>query len=261
MTTFSIIVPTLNAEKYLSYTLLSILNQSFRDFEVIIVDSLSKDSTFEIVKGFADDRVLFISKQDSSMYEAINHGLSVASSDIICYLNSDDLLYDSNVLMNLHDILFLLRKEPALAYGNCSFVDSKSVHLFNRRSFQENYSSALKRGRVCFAQPSAFWTRSLYSTVGGFDESFRLASDFDFFLRALKVCRHNLSMPFCASSFRLHPDSLSNTRSEQLSHEVKLIQFKHGYCSGSTSLYEIKPKLWNIDNYLAAAFRLPRSSS
>lgn len=247
---FSIIIPTLNAESFLPYTLESILCQSFRNFEIIIVDSLSKDTTYSIVDRMRDERVRFVSRHDSSMYQAINYGLSIASSKIFSYINSDDLLHDSDVLMRAHDILFSWQDKSFLAYGNSSYIDNRSSYLFNRRSFCDNFSSALRRGRVCFAQPAAFWSRLLWRNLVSFDENFFLASDFDFFLRALESCDSNIHLPFIVSSFRMHSNSLSSRRSAQLAREVKLIQSKHGLIHDRARLfYEIKPKIFNIDNY------------
>ena len=75
---YSIITVTLNSEKYLSRCIQSILNQSFRDFEFIIIDGASSDETSNIVNNIKDRRLKFISEPDNGIYDAMNKGLAIA---------------------------------------------------------------------------------------------------------------------------------------------------------------------------------------
>lgn len=97
---FSIILPIYNVEKYLCECIDSILKQSFKDFEVILVDDGSSDSSPQICDDYAkkDNRIKVIHKINGGQADARNKGLEVASGDYICYIDSDDYLANDNVL-------------------------------------------------------------------------------------------------------------------------------------------------------------------
>lgn len=100
---FSIILPIYNVEKYLRPCIESILTQSFTDYEIILVDDGSKDSSPQICDEYAafDNRVKVIHKSNGGQADARNVGLDTASGDYICYVDSDDYLIDSTVLQLL----------------------------------------------------------------------------------------------------------------------------------------------------------------
>lgn len=97
---FSIILPIYNVEKYLSECIDSILKQSFKDFELILVDDGSTDSSPQICDDYAekDNRIKVIHKINGGQADARNRGLDVALGDYICYIDSDDYLVNENVL-------------------------------------------------------------------------------------------------------------------------------------------------------------------
>ena len=97
----SIITPTYNSEKTLKDTLESILKQTYTNYEHIIVDGASKDSTMQIVKEYEEKyqgKLKYISEKDLGIYDAMNKGIKMATGDIIGILNSDDIYANENVL-------------------------------------------------------------------------------------------------------------------------------------------------------------------
>jgi glycosyltransferase involved in cell wall biosynthesis len=110
MTRISVIVPTLNEEKYLGRTLRSLAEQSFCDFELIAKGGLSQDSTVEIAKEFAD---LVLSEKDISIGDTRNQGAKRAKGDVLAFLGADTFL-DRNALevvaedFTLYNIALLL---------------------------------------------------------------------------------------------------------------------------------------------------------
>ena len=96
----SIITPTFNSEKTIEKNVESILKQSFKEFEHIIIDNLSHDNTLDIIKKLYKDSPLnlrIISEKDNGISEAFNKGINIASGDILTILNSDDYYYSENV--------------------------------------------------------------------------------------------------------------------------------------------------------------------
>ena len=86
----SIITVVLNGEKYLEETILSVLNQSFKNFEYIIIDGGSKDNSLEIIKKYENKIDYWVSEKDNGIYDAFNKGMSLATGDYIGIVNSDD---------------------------------------------------------------------------------------------------------------------------------------------------------------------------
>lgn len=100
----SIITVTYNSEKTLKDTLESVLKQTYKDYEHIIVDGLSKDNTIEIVKEYEkryNGKLRYISEKDTGLYDAMNKGIKMATGDIIGILNSDDIYAHENVLQEI----------------------------------------------------------------------------------------------------------------------------------------------------------------
>lgn len=87
----SVIMPVYNAERYLEAAVKSILNQSFTDFEFIIIDDGSVDKSKEIIKSFDDQRIKFYAREKWGIVEQLNFGIKVSSADIIARMDSDDL--------------------------------------------------------------------------------------------------------------------------------------------------------------------------
>ena len=105
---FSIVTPVYNGEKYLEDTIKSVVNQSFKNFEYIVIDGESKDNSINIINKYKDKITKIISEKDNNMYEAIHKGFSLASGHYYLWLNSDDVLIDNHVLERLY---FLLKKK------------------------------------------------------------------------------------------------------------------------------------------------------
>ena len=100
---FTVITPTYNQAAFIKDTIDSVINQTHKDIEYIIVDNLSDDGTEEIVNRYAerDSRIIYVREADKGQAEAINKGLNRATGDVVCWLNSDDYFYDENVLDNV----------------------------------------------------------------------------------------------------------------------------------------------------------------
>ena len=97
----SIITATHNAEQFLKETIDSVVSQLHPNIEYIIVDNHSVDKTMSIIEGYPKNIDIFISEPDEGIYDAFNKGVSLASGDVIFFLNSDDFLYDENVIFEV----------------------------------------------------------------------------------------------------------------------------------------------------------------
>ena len=89
---FSIITVVLNGEKYIEETIKSVLSQSFKNYEYIVLDGVSTDKTVDIIKKYEKKISYWSSQKDKGIYDAFNKGIKIAKGKFICIVNSDDIL-------------------------------------------------------------------------------------------------------------------------------------------------------------------------
>ena len=179
---FSVITPVYNGEKFIEKTILSILNQKFTNFEYIIVDGNSTDTTHKIIKKYSKQINKIIIENDEGMYDAIDKGINNSNGQFIIWVNSDDLLVDENVLLNLYN--FLSKKKIEWVTGRVSFIKNDNLKIFSFLPYiypQSIIQKGLAHG--CFwgfvQQESTVFSRNIYNKVGGFNKSLKMAGDFD----------------------------------------------------------------------------------
>lgn len=179
----SIITPTYNSEKTIASNISSIVSQTFDNFEQIIVDNLSSDSTLTIVKEIysknnCSEKLIIISEKDEGIADAFNKGISKASGDIITILNSDDYYFHFNVFSEVSKIF--QDNKVLFVHGDILFKDWK---------FGTNVRQPLMcdlRVAMPFNHPTMFFRQDLFDMVGLFDKSFKYAMDFEFICRLSK---------------------------------------------------------------------------
>ena len=180
----SIITATFNSEKTLKETLDSVLSQTYTDYEHIIVDGSSKDSTMEIVKEYEkkyNGKLRYISEKDSGIYDAMNKGIKMATGDVIGILNSDDKYANENVLQTIADKF----KETNCdgTYANLVFMDEETMTKPQR--IWKSAKGKVKNGWHP-AHPTLYLKKEVYDKIGLFDLQFRIVADYDFMLRMMQ---------------------------------------------------------------------------
>lgn len=178
----SIITPTYNSEKYLEACIQSIFNQSYKDYEHIIVDGASSDRTIEIIKNYEHQYNLrYISEKDQGMYDAITKGFNMAKGDILCWLNSDDMYMPwtleliARIFSNpkIHWVTGIPSQfsEDGINYCRCNKLLS-----FPRSLIYKGWMDGRRLGFI--QQESTFWTRQLYDRAGGLNPNYSFAGDY-----------------------------------------------------------------------------------
>lgn len=182
----SIITATYNSEKNIHNSINSILNQSYKDYEVIIVDGASKDKTLEIVESFSEkfSNINILSEKDFGIYDALNKGINLATGNIIGFLHSDDEFYSTTTLLEI--VNEFNKNEIDGVYGNLNYVSNnlipKIIRNWESQSFNVKF---LKKGWMP-AHPTLFLRREIYEKHGLFDLKFTISADYDFMLRVLR---------------------------------------------------------------------------
>lgn len=171
----SIIIPCYNAASTLEACLRSISEQTFKDYEVLLIDGDSKDGCQEIAAKHLHILSYFVSEKDSGVYEAINKGLDKSRGDWIYILGADDQLYDSRVLekVGAH-----FSSHSALLYGDVENTSriSGGVPAVHHSAFD---NGLYWRNRL--HQQGAFYRRDLFEKFR-FNASYKILADYDFHL-------------------------------------------------------------------------------
>jgi glycosyltransferase involved in cell wall biosynthesis len=173
----TIITATLNSADHLQTCINSVFSQSFKNIEYIIVDGGSTDSTISIIKRNRKLISKFYTSKDKGIYEALNKGISLATSDIIGFLHSDDFLADKNVLFNIAKA-FSNDSSISAVYGDLIYVSkNKEENIIRRWESSEFTIEKLYRGWMP-PHPTLYIKKEWYIKIGGFDENYKISGDY-----------------------------------------------------------------------------------
>lgn len=179
----SVITACLNSGRTIGAAIESLVRQRGVELEHIIVDGGSCDETLEIIKSSSLDTKVLVGS-DGGIYAALNKGVSLATGELIFFLHSDDVLIGRNALLSLHN--YFGQRQDIMVGGEVAWVDNEG--LVGRRV---SVSLGFKRAFLKFGfQPphtAVMVPKVILDQLDGFDESFRSAGDFDFFVRTMLV--------------------------------------------------------------------------
>jgi len=206
----SIITVTLNRGKFLEDCILSIKNQKYPFIEHIIVDGWSTDSSLGIIKKYKGTYNLkWISEKDGGIAQATNKGFNMATGDVICICDSDDMFPPETI----ETIVSIFQKKPdvdvvfadvLLVNQNGKIVDSVKYLDFNREAL-------VYAGGMVFGTSATFYRSSLQKKIGGYNEKYLRCADYDFFMRmGLSGAKFYHIRKFL-SVYRLHPQQLTKS--------------------------------------------------
>jgi glycosyltransferase involved in cell wall biosynthesis len=172
----SIVTPTFNCENTITKTLGSLVEQSYKNFEVIVIDNCSTDRTIEIARNFQSKLDIKIySEKDEGIADAFNKGIKKAKGEVIAILNSDDFYLSTDVLEEISTVF--LNPGVDIVHGNMIFFDQ--IHGTNMRK----PLMCSPRQAFPFNHPAFFVRKRIYDKFGLFDTTYRYAMDFEW------VCR------------------------------------------------------------------------
>ncbi|MEI7689100.1 MAG: glycosyltransferase family 2 protein [Candidatus Nomurabacteria bacterium] len=176
---FSIITVSYNSAKTIEKTILSVLNQTYKNIEYIIIDGGSTDGTIDIIKKYQDKISYWVSEKDNGISDAFNKGILASSGEIIGIINSDDW-YEKNAVTIIRDLDFKNKADlyiGALKYWknkNTSIVILPDLHYKKTISFRMPHLN----------HPSSFIKKNTYDEIGLFNTRYKYAMDYDLFIRA-----------------------------------------------------------------------------
>ena len=179
----SIITTVLNRRITLEDTIKSVLSQTYKNIEHVIIDGGSTDGTVDIVKSYGSKIAKFVSEPDKGIYDAMNKGIRLARGEVVGILNSDDIYADRAVLEKVAGIF--KEKNIDSCYGDIVYVDRSDTNKIIRYW----RCGAYKRSRFEMgwmpAHPAFFVRRRVYEQYGLFNPDFPIAADYELMLRFL----------------------------------------------------------------------------
>ena len=172
----TVIIVVYNAKYTIKFTIDSILNQTYKQIEIVIIDGQSTDGTIEIVKSYGEKINYFSSEKDNGVYDAMNKGISASNGEWILFLGADDILYDENILSSI----FIADK-----YNEIDFLYGDVVLTSNQKIYggERTYMSLVNKN-IC--HQSIFYKKTIFDKIGKYNLDYKILGDFDFNLRAFE---------------------------------------------------------------------------
>jgi glycosyltransferase involved in cell wall biosynthesis len=189
----SIITITLNSEKTIRDTLNSVLSQSYKNIEHILVDGGSTDQTLAILKRYPNNNKKIFIKKKSRIYSAMNHGIRRSTGDVVAILNSDDVYHSNTIIKETVDII---KKNPKkqIFFGNVAYFEKNSFYKISRYYSANKFKTNQMKYGLMPPHPASFIKKKVYDMYGLYNENFDIASDFEIFLKFLVIKKVNFKI-------------------------------------------------------------------
>lgn len=218
----SIITPSFNQGAFIEKTIRSVLDQEYPNLQYIIIDGGSTDETVSIIKRYSSRLAYWVSEPDRGQAHAINKGLSVATGEIIAYINSDDYY-----LPGAFDRIGRYAIECPdcdIIHGRCEIVDHLGALIRLHKGDISNLEQCLDLwgtwwGGRNFVQPEVFWTRRMAERIGPFREDLNWVMDYDYWVRIFAAGGEVGFVDDRLAAFRIHAQQKS-TQPERTSAEL-----------------------------------------
>lgn len=180
----SIITIVYNNRECIRDAIESVLSQTYTDIEHIVIDGGSSDGTQKVIEPYIDKLGFYVSEKDSGLYNALNKGIKKCTGDIIGILHSDDLLYETTTIEKI--VNCFKENTPDLVYANGQYVskeDTKNVKRVYKAKPYKHWT--LYYGWVPL-HTTMYIKKEIFERYGLYDESYYIASDYEYTLRLLK---------------------------------------------------------------------------
>ena len=178
----SIITVCYNSGATIEHTIKSVLMQSYKNIEYIIVDGNSADNTKAIINKYTGSIAIFISEPDNGLFDAMNKGIYAATGDIIGFLNSDDYYKDDLVL---EKVIQKFTGNSDAVYGDIVYVDKNDTSKIKRYWHSGNFSRYKMKLGWMPPHPSFFLRNHIYKKYGTFNTDFKISADYELMLRLI----------------------------------------------------------------------------
>lgn len=212
----SIIVPIYNCEKYLEESINSIINQTYHNLEIILVNDGSTDKSLNICKKFADrdERIKILSQENKGATFARNSGLKKSKGKYLMFFDADDILCKDAVLKMANNFK---KEECDIVIGSCKNIDENGEIFSTKTHYNDDIFSNKKVYEVCsnydpFPGNKLYKSEIIRENLLEFDHV-KIAQDLNFYLKYLIFCKNVITISECVSYYRIVNNSISRTYS------------------------------------------------
>jgi glycosyltransferase involved in cell wall biosynthesis len=178
----SVLLPVYNASKYVNFSIESILRSSFKNFELIVINDGSTDSSLSVINKYKDSRLKVFNKQNSGLIDTLNYGLQKCNFPIIMRMDADDIISSKKIENQLR---YFKNNKSVLTGTTGYLIDSigNKKGLIDLPLNHNEIIKAMLNMSASFIHPSVMYYKDAVIKVGGYDSNFKHAEDYDLFLK------------------------------------------------------------------------------
>jgi glycosyltransferase involved in cell wall biosynthesis len=220
----SIILPVYNGEKYLRNCIESILDQSFQQFELLVINDGSVDYSENIIKEFEDPRIRYFGKSNTGLSDSLNYGISKSNFELICRIDQDDLMRPDRLVKQ-----YEYMNENISKFAVCTFatmIDDKGKIVGQLKppkdenwiQFQINFENRFIHSGIMFR-------KSVLRQLGGYSTNINLQppEDFELWSKALKAYPYSIGvLPEYLTFYRVSDNSMSRKHPKMVINSIKI---------------------------------------
>ncbi len=250
----SAIVPLYNHEKYIASAIQSLLNQTYKDFEIIVIDDGSTDKSAAVVNNIHDDRMRYVYQKNRGAHNAINRGIRLAKGEYISILNSDDTYKPQRFHKLLESIETNKSIQAVFSYlemidEDDGFIEYKQgcdlnildVKYPKNMRKQNSVFLDLLAENIFFTTSNLFFRKTVIEEIGEF-RNYRYVHDYDFFLRLCYYCKVYVAKEKLVH-YRIHKENTIKKNEAETTFELGLV------LSDALVSYDIEKYYQNADIY------------
>lgn len=224
MTKLSIITINFNNCEGLKKTVGSVITQTYKDFEYIIVDGGSSDGSSEFIENSAKEeeqvKIVWVSERDKGIYNAMNKGIKMSNGEYLQFLNSGDILVDENVTEKM---IKALKPDSKILYGNMLKLLPKG--LYRDKGFDGRKPTFIDFFYGTLNHSSAYLKKELFEKYGNYDENLKIVSDWKWYLKTIILTGINIEyVNIDVSLFDMNGISNVNNKLEKEERQKVLIE-------------------------------------
>ena len=222
----SIITVTYNAQSALSPTIKSVNEQTWIDYEHIIVDGASKDSTIQIAKSLSTEKTRIISERDNGIYDAMNKGIRMANGKYLIFLNAGDAFHCEKTLEKIANTI-LTNNYPGVVYGQTQLVDDNRKRIADRHLTAPETLTFKSFSNGMLVCHQAFVASALITPE--YNLKYRFSADYDWCIRCLQKSESNILIPEILIDYLNEGVTTANHKAS-LKERLHIMRHYYGLC-------------------------------